>query len=88
MFELLLKPIVSKEEILHKLADTPDEFLCPITSDPVFAEDYDRKPIQTWLAKQATSPIVHEKISKNLIPNKKLKSDIEREYSTFKRHNT
>ena len=65
--------------------DIRDDFLCSISQeimqDPVIASDgytYDRKSIEEWLRNNEKSPMTLLKLeSKNLIPNRSLKSAIE-----------
>jgi len=60
----------------------PSDLLCPITYelmlDPVFTVDgstYERRAIETWLAKSMTSPITNAPLSAStLVPNRMAKS--------------
>jgi hypothetical protein len=67
-------------------ADTPDEFVCPITfevmADPVFTftdgETYERAAIEDWFARgNRTAPLSNEALDDTtLVPNKALKRAI------------
>ena len=61
------------------------DYECPITCDlmvdPVLAEDgysYERMEIETWLRERRTSPMTNLPIGTALLPNRALKSAIER----------
>jgi uncharacterized Zn finger protein (UPF0148 family) len=62
---------------------SPDEYVCPIThelmEDPVVAQDgfsYERKAIEDWFRRSASSPKNGIHISTMVFPNQNLKSII------------
>jgi len=69
-------------------------FYCPITDqlmvDPVIDRDgnsYERKAIEEWLGRCATSPITRNPLQiSDLTPNRTLKSAIERDLAKGKKH--
>jgi hypothetical protein len=66
-----------------RMSIVPDFYICPINqeimTDPVFADDgytYERSAISAWFNENNTSPMTREKISKRLVTNNMLRSEI------------
>jgi len=60
------------------------DFLCPLSyeimTDPVVTacgQTYDRQNIEEWFRKSSTNPLTNVKVSKDLIPNTRLKQLID-----------
>jgi hypothetical protein len=75
--------LVEQQKQEHQAA--LEDLMCPITcelmDDPVIAEDgqtYEREAIATWVAGHGTSPMTRQRMANMLIPNRTVKTVINR----------